>query len=112
MDREKSVQSVDYWPKQVASWKESGLSQSAYCRQAGISNKRFYYHMQRLTKDAGTPALRFIEAKVALNPAVEQKQESKFTMHLALPNGVGVILEKVSFDLLAQVLKMAGGLSC
>lgn len=112
MGKEKSVLSDDYWPKQVASWKESGLSQSAYCRQAGISNKRFHYHMQRLTKDEGKPALRFIEAKVALNPSVEQKQESKLAMHLALPNGVGVILEDVSFDLLPQVLKMAGGLSC
>jgi hypothetical protein len=104
MGKEKSALPDDYWPKQVASWKESGLSQSAYCRQAGINNKRFHYHMQRLRKDEGKPALRFIEAMVALNPAVEQKQESKLTMHLALPNGVEVILEEVSFDLLPQVL--------
>lgn len=112
MGKEKNAPSSDYWPKQVASWKESGLSQSAYCRQVGINNKRFHYHMQRLTKDEGKPALRFIEAKVVLNPAVEQKQAPKPTMRLALPNGVVVILEEISFDLLPQVLKMAGGLAC
>jgi hypothetical protein len=68
--------------------------------------------MHRIAKDESKPALRFIEAKVALNPAVEQKQATKLTMHLALPNGVGIILEEVSFDLLPQVLKMARGLSC
>lgn len=100
----------DYWPHQVESWKASGLSQSAYCRQAGISHKKFHYHMHRL-KDGDKPKLRFIEAQVAAKTVVTQ-QERKVILRLILPNGVGVTLEDVSFDLVPQILEMARGLPC
>lgn len=101
-----------YWPNHVESWKKSGLSQSAYCRQVGISNKKFHYHMQRLKKDESKPALRFIEAQVAAKAVVDQKQKPKLSMRLILPNGVEAILEEVTFDLVPQMLEMARGLPC
>lgn len=111
MGKETKAVDKDYWSRQVASWEASGLSQSAYCRQAGIGSKKFHYHMHRLKKETTKPALRFIEAAVAVKAVLPNKKESQVTMRLILPNGIEAIVEAVSFDLVPRVLEMARGLS-
>lgn len=39
-----------YWEKQIKGWKESGLSQSAYCREHNLIPHRFTYWKQKLVK--------------------------------------------------------------
>ena len=35
------------WAQEIASWKNSGLSQSEYCRRRGIPVKRFTYRLMK-----------------------------------------------------------------
>lgn len=100
------------WASQVERWKHSGLNQSAYCRQEGISNKKFHYHLHRLKNEERKPELRFIEAKTVIKSSVITKQEPKTSIRLILPNGVQALIEDVAFDLLPQVLSLASHLSC
>ena len=100
------------WATHVESWRQSGLSQSAYCRQEGISNKKFHYHLHRLRNEECKPELSFIEAKPIIKSAVTTKPEAKASIRLILPNGVQALLEDISFDLLPQVFGLASNLSC
>ena len=100
------------WPRHVASWKQSSLSQSAYCRREGISNKKFHYHLHRLRNEEYKPELTFIEAKTVIKSAVITKPEPKASIRLIFPNGVQALLEDVAFDLLPQVFNLASNLSC
>jgi hypothetical protein len=34
---------ADYWQKHVEAWKQSGLTQAAYCNEQGIKRKTFYH---------------------------------------------------------------------
>jgi len=36
--------------EQVASWKESGLSMAAYCKEQGLNYQTFTYHVLRMRK--------------------------------------------------------------
>lgn len=100
------------WPKHVELWRQSGLSQSEYSRQAGISNKKFHYHLHRLKNSQKKRALRFIEATSVVKPALIKKAEPNTNIQLILPNGVQAVLKELEFDMLAQVLKIASHLSC
>ena len=100
------------WATHVESWRQSGLSQSAYCRQEGINNKKFHYHLHRLRNEEYKPELTFIEAKPIIKSAVITKPGPKTSIRLILPNGVQARLDDVAFDLLPQVLSLASNLSC
>jgi transposase len=43
------------WPEQIESWKKSGLSQAAYCRQSKISYSAFLY-WRRKYEDNESPS--------------------------------------------------------
>jgi hypothetical protein len=43
------------WPEQIKSWKKSGLSQAAYCRQSRISYSAFLY-WRRKYEDNESPS--------------------------------------------------------
>lgn len=43
-----------YWEKHITSWQDSGLAQSAYCREHGISSKTFGYYKRKLASASGT----------------------------------------------------------
>jgi len=36
------------WQGWISAWRESGLSQAAFCREHGLSLARFYYRRRRL----------------------------------------------------------------
>lgn len=42
---------LDFWNNQIKSWKESGLSQSEYCRQNNIDEQLFSKWKIRLSKN-------------------------------------------------------------
>ena len=100
------------WLFHIEGWKESGLSQSAYCRQVGINNKQFHYHLHRLSAREQPSALTFIKTQAVLKPVEQEKIESKTTVRLVLTNGVQVQFEDIVFGLVPQILKLASTLSC
>lgn len=100
------------WQLHIEGWKRSGLSQSAYCRQVGINNKQFHYHLHRLSPREQPSTLTFIKTQAALKSVEPEQIESKTTVRLVLTNGVQVQLKDIVFGLVPQVLKLASTLLC
>ena len=51
-----------YWETHLNAWPNSGLAQSEYCRQQGISTSAFYNWMSKLTiKNKTTDDFPFID---------------------------------------------------
>lgn len=42
-----------YWREQVAAWRESGLSRTAYCRREGVSASSLGHWVRRLAREQG-----------------------------------------------------------
>jgi len=42
-----------YWLEQVAAWRESGLSRTAYCRREGVSASSLGHWVRRLAREQG-----------------------------------------------------------
>ena len=42
---------LTYWREQVAAWRESGLSRTAYCRRAGVSASSLGHWVRRLARE-------------------------------------------------------------
>lgn len=110
-DESKSIASV-CWESHLEQWSISGLSQRAYCDEAGISSKQFYYHAQRIKNRKNPPSLTFIKAKTPEKLVSPTKAAPKVNMHLTFPNGMQAVLEAISLDRLPSILSMASALSC
>lgn len=100
------------WLSHIEQWNESGLSQRAYCQQAGISSRKFYYHAQRLKNKKNPPSLTFIKATLPEKLFSAKKEEPKGNIRLIFPNGVQAVLEDISLDRLPSIFTMASDLSC
>lgn len=85
------------WGRHLASWRESGLSQAMYCRQQGLSYRRFCYRhrVQRRAGGAATPSPAAIPIVVS--------QVSSSDIQIALPNG---LLLRVTSDVEIAPLTM------
>ncbi len=42
------AEKVEFWREHVVNWRTSGMTQAAYCRDAGVSGKSFGYWKRRL----------------------------------------------------------------
>jgi hypothetical protein len=75
-----------FWRRHLAAWRDSGLSQAAYCRQQDVSLSSFgYWHGKRDAKPS--PATR------ALLPIVVSAVSTPMDrIEVALPNGLQVHL--------------------
>jgi hypothetical protein len=97
------------WKEHSNSWRESGLSQKAYCEREGISYRSFVYHHNRLKNRSKKAPVQFIEAKPA--PVVINNQVSG--LQLILPNGIRIgIGADIKAALLQTVLSVAGAFQC
>ena len=72
------------WKEHLQRWRESGLTQSAYCRQQGLSRHQFKYWRQKLEPSSeavvATPTSNLIPVEVEPEP-------SPLIWSLTLPNG-------------------------
>lgn len=69
MARSASMDKVAFWRKHIATQEQGALSQVAYCREQGISDKAFTYWKRRLRGGAVLPRPKlFVEIKNP-NPA-------------------------------------------
>jgi hypothetical protein len=63
MDRSSKTNNQSLWKEHSEAWKASGLTQRAYCSEAGISHRSFIYQHNRLQHSSKKEPLSFIEAK-------------------------------------------------
>ena len=49
--QESSRQKRQYWQAKIESWKQSGMSQAAYCRSRDLKVKTFSYWLRKLRKE-------------------------------------------------------------
>ncbi|MBA2237239.1 MAG: IS66 family insertion sequence element accessory protein TnpB [Lysobacter sp.] len=79
-----------FWKPHLTGWRDSGLSQAAYCRQHGLSLKCFTYWRRTLGSTQGVvPAMTLpavMPIVVAENPTSDDRIEVR------LPNGLQVLL--------------------
>lgn len=97
------------WKEHSESWRESGLTQQAYCEREGISYRSFIYQHNRLMSCSKKVPVHFIEAKS--EPAFISNQVSG--LQLMLPNGIRIgIGADINPALLQTVLSVAGAFQC
>lgn len=106
---ENKLKHPGYWREHLESWKNSGLTQRAYCEQAEISYASFVYQHTRITRKVEKTSVKFIEKKIP-----EQKQANNIPcIQLMLPNGIRIGIEgELNMSLLETVLRVAGSTSC
>ena len=106
----KSRVDESYWIKHKVAWESSGLSQRSYSNQEGLCNRKFNYHVKRLTAQSSKRDFKFIEAPSILVKSPVREEVGR--LRLELPNGVAIVLE-LSADLpLTKVLEVAGAFRC
>lgn len=76
-----------FWKPHVEGWRDSGLSQAAYCRQRGLDLRRFGYWRRTLGPSGDAAAL---PALVPITVADAPSAEGRVEVHL--PNGLQVRL--------------------
>lgn len=98
-----------FWKDHSSAWKLSGLTQQAYCEQAGIGYRHFVYQHSRILKQTKRHTSKFIESK----PESVNSNNQSAALQLLLPNGVRIgIGHEVNPSLLQTVLTIAGSLPC
>lgn len=88
------------WRTHIEEWKQSGLSQSEWCRSKGFNPGRLSYWRQKLgyTKQ---PNINFTE--ISHKPAVTSAKESKLV--ISIGNARIEITEDINLEFLQKVLK-------
>lgn len=95
-------QKRSFWTTHVQQWRQSELSQSAYCRRHDLDRHRFFYWRRRIAKPRET--ISFLP--VAL-PANESTGLRTTTVRIYTPNGFTIEIESHS-DLAHLVAVVAG----
>ena len=74
--RSASDEKVTFWREHIAKWRTSGLSQAAYCRGAGVSDRTFGYWKRRLAQDhpPTSPPVVAIELSDVFGPSLASTQ--------------------------------------
>lgn len=85
-------QGVEHWGGHVESWRQSGLSQVAYCKQHGLSIKSFRRWRTKLQR-AAAPSLTLVPISVAAQattpataPAIRLHSPGGWRIELATAN--------------------------
>jgi hypothetical protein len=110
MKSEIKIKQQGFWRSHSEAWKDSGLTQKAYCEGNEISYGSFVYQHNRIVRqEEKRNPIKFIERKTALQkPALNTSR-----LQLILPNGIRMGIEgDMSGELLETVLRVAGGITC
>jgi hypothetical protein len=93
-----------FWQKQFCSWRDSGLSQSQYCRQKGIRSSQWFYWKKRLGESNAALtlvplSLSSMRDQVVKEPAVRVITPNGFTIEMVrevLPASLGQLIREVA----------------
>ena len=92
-----------YWQNHIASWKDSALSQSEYCRRNGINKNAFTWRRRSFTNQRVPGMIRVPEKVVA----VLQKQQT--SLELKINNKLSIAISPdFNAELLTKLLKTLG----
>ena len=73
-----------YWQTHLDAWRQSGLSQAAYCKQHGLSLSSFGYWLHRRAEPVrSTAALPILVAKPSLETHLEVRLPNGWSVRLA-----------------------------
>jgi hypothetical protein len=98
------------WRKQIEDWRNSGLSQQAFCRNRGLSYHKFHYWRKKLTGElVNKPVNKTPSRSSALVPVTYQSPSPTDSLSVHLPNGV--CLRGISGDNLLLVERLLESLS-
>lgn len=78
-----------YWQSHLQAWSQSGLTQTAYCSQQGISKSAFYNWKSKLKAETATvndPP--FVAVQVGAQPAYQMSELAKLSIQLT--NGLSL----------------------
>ncbi len=92
-------QRVAYWTERINAWRESGLSQTVFCRQENLVAHQFTYW---LSKDQSAPAKRKTSTRGFVPVTVVAPTSPQ--LHITLPNGI--VLTGVTDQNLALVQQL------
>ena len=103
----KSEEKRAYYEEHVAAWRQSGLTQRAYCQQAKISYSGFKNWRSHLSQpQAKSPGFVAIESS-----HVSATTDNALVLQVSLSNGARIgVSRQASERVVGQVLKLAGGL--
>jgi hypothetical protein len=105
----KSTSGPGFWQNHSRAWRESGLTQQAYCEQEGISFRSFIYQHNRLSQKKKQASLHFVEA----SPETVGRNNQATSIQLLLPNGIRIgISNDAKLQLIQGILDIAGGIEC
>jgi transposase-like protein len=82
-------QGTDYWRDQVEAWRQSGLSQIAYCVRHDVNIKSFRRWRIKLQQDAAAPALTLVPVSVTTpqpEPIIRLHSPGGWRIELATAN--------------------------
>ena len=71
---------VQHWQAHITAWQQSGLSQSAYCRQHHLVISRFGYWQRKLNKTAPS----------GFTQVLTEPQAKPSFITLQMPNGIEI----------------------
>ena len=80
-------QQAPYWQTHIDRWRESGLSQSAYCQREGLKLHRWHYWHKKLTRAAvetASTASDFIPVRIRPQPLDQG-------LSVTLPTGITIV---------------------
>jgi hypothetical protein len=83
------VSNAAIWRRHLVAWRDSGLSQAAYCRRHGLSLACFGYWRGKL-RSALSPSAPSTQALVPI--VVSEVQRSDDRLEVTLPNGLQACL--------------------
>lgn len=92
------IEKRKFWEEHVRCWRESGLSQRAYCKRHDIRSNQWFYWKKRTTRT---------EARISFVPLrFPALSPSQFpSIRVITPNGFRIELEGVSPALLQELIR-------
>lgn len=94
----------DFWERQIEQWRQSGLSQLAYCRQHHLKAHRFYYWRRRIIKKQTDVS--FLPVKLAT-----LHKPNLPAIRVLMPNGCSIEIEGLDGSAqLNQLVSLVAGL--
>ena len=105
---------LGYWREQVAAWRESGLSRTAYCRRAGVSASSLGHWARRLAREQDSRAAAPVIVAVApqqLGTALPDVRPGRVPLRLHVGERFQVdIAEDFAAPALRKLLEVLAGM--
>jgi len=104
VDHANTRQNRNFWEHHLERWKQSGLSQLAYCREHHLKPHRFYYWRRRILKPQ--KKVSFLPVQLPMDTPRQPQ-----LVRILMPNGCALELEgRAEPEQLERLVKMVAGL--